>query len=353
MEDGSLPVFRAPKRRRFLRKTITEDTNDGFETATPESAAIPPSQTFTEGHHDPVLSVAEIVRARKRPSHRIKNVYVSSTLQKAVHADSAEALVKTDGQRHNSYTDRFVAQTGHVVHDKQMTAYIEARMAEKNALEYGWPTPTTIASSLAPVSTSNTIANNPSSATSPSGTIAVATAKAEDKGSASGQHDARLAAGMGKLQEVDLGPDAVTTNVERTEAALRFARGEAPPPQQETTNRKSRRRRRQEKARNPEDVRRDQLVEQVLREAKLDYYDEEATAEEASGVNQATDEVLAERFRREFLESLESRNPRKPAPPPTQKGAKEQQKPGRKLGGSRSARAAMRSQEEQAAKNKK
>jgi hypothetical protein len=61
---------------------------------------------------------------------------------------------------------------------------------------------------------------------------------------------------------------------------------------------------------------------------------------------------MVEKFRQEFLDSIESRQQRKVAPPPGAKGVKEPPK-GPKLGGSRSARAAMRLQEEQAAKNKR
>lgn len=59
-----------------------------------------------------------------------------------------------------------------------------------------------------------------------------------------------------------------------------------------------------------------------------------------------TDEAFYEQFRREY-ESQESANKRKPAlPPANPKGAKEAPK-GPKLGGSRSARAAMLAKEKE------
>ena len=72
--------------------------------------------------------------------------------------------------------------------------------------------------------------------------------------------------------------------------------------------------------------------------------------------DQAADDILAERFRQEYLDSIESRNvqQRKPPVPPgigNKKG--EDKTKGPKLGGSRSARAAMRLQEELLAKAKK
>ena len=69
--------------------------------------------------------------------------------------------------------------------------------------------------------------------------------------------------------------------------------------------------------------------------------------------DQAADDRIAEAFRREFMDAISSRRQRqgpatsaKPAP-----GAKGVEVPkGPKLGGSRSARAAMREQQEKAAK---
>ncbi|ORY01036.1 hypothetical protein BCR34DRAFT_575230 [Clohesyomyces aquaticus] len=351
-EEDSLPVFRAPKRRKFMRKPAEDVDDTPGDTASLSPTSAPPrSQTPADESHG--SNVAEILRARKRPTHRISKANVASTLDKPATPHST-AVVRTEVEKRNPYEDRFIAQTGQVVHDKQMMAYIEARMAEKNAEEYGWPTRTTT-NSPSVAATSSNADNDASTKSAKSVTFANTLAvKTDAIGNPIIRHDAQLAAGMGKLQEVDLGPDAAMKNIERTQAALRLARGEALPPEPEPTNRKARRRRRQEQARDPQAVLRDQLVEQVLREAKLDYYDDEAANDRDAGTDQATDEVLAERFRREFLESLESRNPRKPAPPPPQKGgAKEPPKPGRKMGGSRSARAAMRLQEEQAAKNKK
>lgn len=84
---------------------------------------------------------------------------------------------------------------------------------------------------------------------------------------------------LGKIQEIDLGRDATLKNAQRTEMAIRKQNGEIvieddeqPPP----TRRKVRlgrdgkpmRPRRGPKRRNSEDVHRDKLVEEVLRETK-------------------------------------------------------------------------------------
>jgi len=81
----------------------------------------------------------------------------------------------------------------------------------------------------------------------------------------------RQPAALGKLQEVDLGPDATSLNVARTEAAKRRMEGVDGEPEEITgklrlgKNGKPRRTRRR---RNSGDIKRDKLVEEVLRESK-------------------------------------------------------------------------------------
>lgn len=81
----------------------------------------------------------------------------------------------------------------------------------------------------------------------------------------------RQPAALGKLHEIDLGPDATLTNIARTEAAKRKLEGRSPEPEEEKgkvrlgRDGKPRRNRRR---RNSDDVKRDKLVEEVLRESK-------------------------------------------------------------------------------------
>lgn len=82
-----------------------------------------------------------------------------------------------------------------------------------------------------------------------------------------------MAAGLGQIQEIDLGPEASERNIQRTEEARRRLAGvavETPEeaPRDKEKPGKSGRRRRQQKRRNSEDMRRDMLVEAVLSEAK-------------------------------------------------------------------------------------
>lgn len=71
----------------------------------------------------------------------------------------------------------------------------------------------------------------------------------------------------------------------------------------------------------------------MLSEAKISYFDDAPAAPRFAG----TDEDMLAQFRDEYLEAAEERAARKPTMPV----AKDQPK-GPKLGGSRSARAAMR-----------
>ena len=78
---------------------------------------------------------------------------------------------------------------------------------------------------------------------------------------------------------------------------------------------------------------------------------DEAVEEMPGDDSQAADDRIAEQFRREFMDAVSSRRQRTgPIPPTTSvKGAKPDDRPkGPKLGGSRSARAAMKLIEEKA-----
>lgn len=91
----------------------------------------------------------------------------------------------------------------------------------------------------------------------------------------------RQPATLGKLHEIDLGPDAKLRNIARTEAATRRLTGgeketKATSPAEEEdgqgkTTHDEKAAGRGRRGRNNEDVRRDQLVEEVLRESKCKF----------------------------------------------------------------------------------
>ncbi len=87
-----------------------------------------------------------------------------------------------------------------------------------------------------------------------------------------GGHLQRQPAALGKLHEIDLGPDATLRNIARTEAAKRrLEAGEMITIEegvQKVRLRKDGKPWRGRKRRNSEDVKRDKLVEEVMRESR-------------------------------------------------------------------------------------
>ena len=168
----------------------------------------------------------------------------------------------------------------------------------------------------------------------------------------------RQPAALGKLQEIDLGPDAKARNIKQTEAATTAFDGAEPV---QMTGRG-----RHRKRKTSEDIRRDKLVEEVLRESKRKHFQfdilhftdkllvgiyDDPVDEPPADNSQAADDRIAEQFRQEFMDAVSSRRQRTgPAPPNAPvKGAKPDDRPkGPKLGGSRSARAAMKLIEDKA-----
>ena len=166
----------------------------------------------------------------------------------------------------------------------------------------------------------------------------------------------RQPAALGKLHEIDLGPDATLTNIARTEAAQRKLHGIEPEIDAKTGKVRLRRDGKPygwRKRRNSEDIKRDKLVEEVMRESKLEIYDEPDEEPKRGDGDQAADDRIAEQFRREFLDAVNSRQQKAIPKAPQPKGKAVDDKPsGPKLGGSRSARAKMREIEEAAAKKR-
>jgi hypothetical protein len=185
---------------------------------------------------------------------------------------------------------------------------------------------------------------------------------------------------QGKLMEIDLGDEARARNVVMTERARRRALGEAVDEEEDSGASSSRPRKvrlgrdgkpwRGRNRRNSEDIKRDQLVEEFLKENRrktppsashyithllitvtVDVYDlppePPAVAGPSTG-DEGADEKIAEEFRREFMDAMMQRQQRrrpatnaKPVPKGTKAAAEEVLK-GPKLGGSRNQRAAMR-----------
>ena len=240
------------------------------------------------------------VHLPRRPHHRFGIPVTASPATPstaAAPAPEAEAL---------AVVDRFTHQTGAVSDvDKHMMAYIEAQMLARRGAEAAAAAPEPV-----PVQRSSYWAPT----------------RPEARG-----------ATLGKLHEVDLGEEAKQRNIARTQAALTTPAGD----EHEHGHGHHHARRR----RNSQDVERDRLVEEVLKETRLDLYNESAgsgvSGDEDEG---AADDKIAEKFRKEFIDAILSKRRRRGADPKVKGGKKEDKKrpKGPKLGGSRMARAQMR-----------
>ena len=182
-----------------------------------------------------------------------------------------------------------------------------------------------------------------------------------------GQNDPTLRgkqpAGAGKLQEIDLGPDATRLNVLRTQAATARinAQGVYVEDSRSAPNdKKGKTRRGRRQRRTSEDLERDRLVEKILSESKrehsyilfrafdiltltVDMYAQSAdpTSRGVGADDQADDDRIAEEFTREFIDTQQNRSQARKTTVATSQRTGDEKSRGPKLGGSRNVRAAM------------
>uniref|UniRef100_A0A093VLQ4 Uncharacterized protein n=1 Tax=Talaromyces marneffei PM1 TaxID=1077442 RepID=A0A093VLQ4_TALMA len=303
-EISETPVvsFRPVKRQKFLRKRV----DDSDDVPTPESAVTEHRTTSEERQNDNrelqdtsnQSEVSNIMRPRKVQRMRRGGIEFSTTSSQAADKNHSLTLSVEDTEADilKARLDRFTAHTGQKVDvDKHI------RFSQSDAND-----------------------------------------------SFTNAFSKREPATLGKLHEIDLGQETKLQNIARTEAATRRMAGESPDAVEEVGKSKSWRNRR----RNREDIERDRLVEEVLRESKLDVYDE--PEQSANYDDTAADDRIAEQFRRDFMEAIQTRRRtqrnRTTTTATNSRVAKPEPPRGPKLGGSRSARAAMREMQEKSGK---
>ncbi|KAI4195936.1 MAG: hypothetical protein LQ350_006870 [Teloschistes chrysophthalmus] len=314
--------FRPFKRRNFFRKRV-EFGSDAEEDSTTksnvqiDSTSEQPLPPFVDGkEHADVeaqVSVAELLRRRRAAQKRRAGIEFSNSTpvgesSNTIMSGTGDEILDNEESLHKILTvvDRFAPQTGQVADvDKHIGDSDEG--SDEDSFE---DTPADLA-----------------------------------------RH--RQPAALGKLHEIDLGQDATLRNIARTEAARkRLETGEA---EIEESTGKIRRRRdgkpwRGRKRRPSVDVKRDKLVEEIMKESRRAEIHVFSHAE-APNDDQAADERIAEQFRKDFMDAISSRRQKARQSANKRPGQKVDDKPkGPKLGGSRSARAAMREQQEKAAK---
>ncbi|RPB29112.1 hypothetical protein L211DRAFT_776445 [Terfezia boudieri ATCC MYA-4762] len=348
-------LFRPNKKRNYIRRAratsispdppiiaVSKDTINTSTTYIPcttttaptTTTSLPPIQCTSDSESSAHLNLASILALRKKQSRLKRGLDIAELVPKVSSTDPAsgtpypedEEARDTAEQELAAVVNRFTHQTGQVLDvDKHMVAYIESQM-EKRRLA------STTTATTTDLSTATNLLASPSTG-HPSTTI---------NNSAFWQPTRPIDRGatLGKLHEVDLGEENKLKNIHRTAEATRRLEDTTPTttddPQSSSKSRKRRRR-------NSQDIQRDKLVEEVLKESKLDLYDDAPSpSPHPSDEEGAADDRIAEKFRREFLDALMSRRRRRGNYQKAKKKDDAKKPRGPKLGGSRSARAAMR-----------
>ncbi|KAF8424920.1 hepatocellular carcinoma-associated antigen 59-domain-containing protein [Tirmania nivea] len=352
-------IFRPNKKRNYIRRARATSTSPDppiiavskatINTSTTYVPSIPsttttnitnttsllPTQSTSDSEPSAPSNLASILALRKKQSRPKRGLDIAELVPKVTSTDLASETAPpeddetrdTAEQELAAVVNRFTHQTGQVLDvDKHMVAYIESEMEKRRVASTttGDPSTTTnptASSSTDPPSSSSTTTNNNSAFWQPT--------RPADRG-----------ATLGKLHEVDLGEENKLKNIHRTaEATRRLEDTNTTTTDDPQSSSKSRKRKR----RNSQDIQRDKLVEEVLKESKLDLYDDApSSSPHPSDEEGAADDRIAEKFRREFLDALMSRRRRRGNYQKTKKKDDAKKPRGPKLGGSRSARAAMR-----------
>ncbi|ROW18254.1 hypothetical protein VPNG_00228 [Cytospora leucostoma] len=338
-------VFRPSKKRKNFRQRAEQPSTN--EDGAAAQAAVPSAQaqdeqvkpnddlgatSDTEG-----LSVAEALRLRNARKSRLKGVGFrpEGTNPRGEESNAERSLVLKDDAAADAMeygvSKRFAPQAGLVgeLVNKHMEEYIESELARRHAAEK--------ATQEAEIEQ-----QKQQQGSLQSRSIVVDPAKPF------GERPTM----QGKLQEVDLGDEVRMRNAAMTEQARRRLAGEAVDDSEDGARKRARIGKdgkpwRTRKRRGSDDEKRDKLVEELMRENKLDVYDIPAQPETTGppGFDEAADEKIAAEFRRDFMDAMaERRHQRRKAPAqPAKPGVKQEEiLKGPKLGGSRNARAAMR-----------
>ncbi|KAI1428260.1 P-loop containing nucleoside triphosphate hydrolase protein [Xylaria sp. FL1777] len=345
-------IFRGKKRKTYRQRPGAEDGDktsaapidpviDAVHATSAQASTPDPIAASTDKEHDDddSLSISEALRLRNARKSRLRGVAfgVDNNTQTGGSEGGDDELSqmireeekKAMEQSITAANKRFAPQTGlsGEIVNKHMEEYIEAELAKRH---YVSSDPKRLHSSNQP------------------GGSATHNESTTDKG------EEKHTALTGKLFEVDLGDEVRSRNEAMTDRARRKLQGLAVEDEENAERRKKVRLGRDGKPwrprnrRNSDDIKRDQLVEEILRENRLDVYETPTPppgTNAGEGEDGAADDRIAEEFRREFLDAMAERQRRKkPVGPPSKPGAKKEEEvlKGPKLGGSRNTRAAMR-----------
>ncbi|KAI9725570.1 MAG: hypothetical protein M1828_003058 [Chrysothrix sp. TS-e1954] len=309
------PSFRATKRRKIYRRP----DSDGGEEANADQLL--PTESVTpasnpQADQEMNSDTAKDARLPKVYSGKVRRGGVAFSSSREARPPLAPdegafgAMAKVeDASAMDKVTNRFAPQTGVVAgqYDSQMDAFVEAEMAKIRA----------------------------GAATTMQDMDTKSSGRALAKPSS--HHEATA---LGRLQEVELGSSASARKASQHD---KQGQGSTQDPSSGIQLNRNGKPRRKRWRRGSEDLKRDSLVDAILKETKLGVYDED-TSKDPTTNDSRDEEAFAAQFEKQFLENDEKR--RQPPPPPSKVAKGEDKKAkGPKLGGSRSARAAMHAQE--------
>ncbi|KAK1979075.1 hepatocellular carcinoma-associated antigen 59-domain-containing protein [Colletotrichum cereale] len=373
VDPVSAPIlFRANKKRKAGLRQRAASPDDSNPIASSSSSAAPSATSLneidgsvpTESVPDPVAVADEDTEShipsalRHRSRKRLNGVGFSArgiAVAAAVLADDADPLSLTSSSRavvpatapppddEPVIAKRFAPQTGTAaatIVNKHMMEYIESHLSNRKS----------------PTAQSTTNPPPPASAASQASASSFARPAPPPPPQPPADSDPKNHPIMqGKLMEVDLGDEARARNQAMTEKAARRLLGEVDVADADIPDgRRAKKPRlgrdgkpwRPRNRRNSDDIKRDQLVEEILRENRLDVYDVPKPQQPQYEGDGDADDRIAEEFRREFMDAMVQRQQKKKtAAAPARAGARkadEEVLKGPKLGGSRNARAAMR-----------
>ncbi|KXH28680.1 hypothetical protein CSIM01_08301 [Colletotrichum simmondsii] len=351
-------LFRANKKRKagLRQRAASPAADDDDTTAASKSnstaenttTSAPATEITADDGSESQIPSALRHRARKRLNGVGFSARGTTTLAGAGGDDanpmslssSSRALVPVPAQAPDDdplIAKRFAPQTGAAattIVNKHMMEYIESHLSNRNP-----PPPSPSEPSTSSQHQPATVVTNPSTTAPSAGPAELPDPK---------NHPIM----QGKLMEVDLGDEVRARNQAMTEKAARRLLGEAV--DDDTGGRRAKKPRlgrdgkpwRPRNRRTSDDIKRDQLVEEILRENRLDVYDVPKPQEPQNEGDGDADDRIAEEFRREFMDAMVQRQQKKKtAAPAARAGARkadEEVLKGPKLGGSRNARAAMR-----------
>ncbi|EPE29199.1 hypothetical protein GLAREA_00359 [Glarea lozoyensis ATCC 20868] len=329
-------LFRPSKKRKIYRQRATSQEPDVPTPSAPEAQSLDEliSSTAQEAEVEGVqVPMSEILRLRKQRKGKGGVVFGVDSSSRADREEGRELAIRApeeekaeEGLESNGGVVRkFAPQTGTIGDvDRHMMAYIDSELAKRRISEGSQPS---------------------AAAGSISSSIERATINSNKTGEVN-----RQPAALGKILEVDLGDEVRSKNVARTNRLLNGEEVEDGVQRKPAKVRLGRDGKpwRGRKRRGSDDIARDKIVEDLLRENRLEIYEETPTPPPNSNGDQAADDALADAFLKDYMDSVKSRQPRVPQVASTAKTAQakkeEEALKGPKLGGSRNARAAMREQ---------